>query len=207
MAVKGTGDWTAGMIAIFAALMIGGAVPALVYFGLYQPKVEERTGAERRLDDLKVEQDIVLAKQAEVRGLMNDASDMAKRLEQSGENFVTPPEGDTDVPELRRFLRDQARIHGLALLPRHTGQIGAEMIYWGDRVITFEHGLQATQIIAELYGTYHDFGRYLAFLESLPEVMIIDTLRCEGDSNGGRMHSFELRIYVVLKRDIEQIGS
>lgn len=202
-----SGDWTAGIIAIFAALLIGSGIPTAVYFGLYKPKQAERERAERDLAALREDEGRVMREQQEVNRLKGEMEAMATRLDELGAAFEPPTEGSLDVPEVRRRIAALAEEHGLRLQPRRAAQIGAQIVYFGDQEVRFEHGLRATLLTIEAEATYHDFGRFLADLESNPDLVLLpESLLCQGDNNGGRLHSFVMHVYVVLKRDVAQVG-
>ena len=218
MAEKGLssgGEWTAGIVAIVAALLLGGAVPVGLYVGLYKPKEEERLAAQQREAQLQVDWDLLIARQDRVRGLEEDAKDMAARLTEIEEPFAEADVERLDVPEVRARLLTLAEKHHLELLPERQQQLGSERVYIGNQRITFEHGLTATKLIIEAQAFYHDFGRFVTEMETLRDendaskakfVIIPEKLICKGDPNGGRRHVFVLHVFVVEKRDISSIG-
>ena len=218
MADKGTGgssDWTAGIIAIVAALLLGAALPIGVYLGLYVPKQKDRIAAEQRLSQLDVDYELLIQRQVRVKGLEDDADEMAARLTSIEEPFATPDVERMDVPEVRTHLLTLADKHNLELLPEREQQLGSERVFTGNQRITFEHGLSATKLIIEAQAYYHDFGRFVTEMETLKDetdetrskyVIIPEKLICNGDPNGGSRHMFVLHVFVVEKREISLIG-
>jgi hypothetical protein len=214
--VGGSGnEWLPGIIAIVAAAFLGGAVPIGLYFGLYQPKVKERTAAEAEVQNLKVQEEALLARQTRVKGLEDDAVKMAERLVEIEEPFASPDVERLDVPEVRARLLRLAAKHKLAKLPEREQELGSAIVFEGKQRITFPKGLQATKLIIETQAFYHDFGRFLTEMETLrdetdPEkpkyVIIPEKLICKGDPNGGSRHVFVLHVFVVEKRNIDAIG-
>jgi hypothetical protein len=212
------GDWTAGIVAIVAALLLGGGIPVALYFGLYKPKVQEREAAEVRFQQLENDKELLLARQERVRGLEEDADDMAGRIEKLETRFVKPDSTDTadlDLKIVRATLTELAEKHNLTLLRERQQQKKAVMVYPANTRVVFENGLAATGIIVEAQATYHDFGRFLAEVESLdgPEieainraVVIPESLICKGDANRGIRHVFILTLYVVEQRNVDEIG-
>lgn len=206
MAAKNA-DWTAGIIAIIAALLIGSGIPTAVYFGLYKPKQADRQRAERDLEALRVDEQRVMAEQQQVNKLKKEMNDMADLLEDLEVAFAPREEGTPDLKDARERITSLATEHKLHLQPRRVTQSGATMVWSEGNEVRFEHGLTASLMMIEAEATYHDFGRFLAALESDPLMVLVpESLLCHGDNNGGRLHSFELRVYVVMKRDIAQVG-
>ncbi|MBZ0135796.1 MAG: hypothetical protein K8I27_05445 [Planctomycetes bacterium] len=219
MAEKGLGssgsEWTAGIIAIVAALLLGGAVPVGVYAGLYKPKEKERVAAEQKLTSLDSEWELVIQRQDRVRGLEDDAEKMAERLTAIEAPFALADVERMDVTEVRTRLLTLADKHHLELLPERQQQLGSERVYIGNQRISFPKGLHATKLIIEARAYYHDFGRFVTELETLRDpadetkimnVIIPEKLICKGDPNGGSRHVFILHVFVVEKRDINSIG-
>lgn len=213
--ISGAGEWTAGIIAIVAALLLGGAVPIGLYMGLYKPKEQDRITAEAKLAELDVDWELLVARQQRVKGLQDDADDMERRLEEIEEPFASADVERLDVPEVRARLLTLAEKHNLELLPERQQELGSERVYTGNQRITFQHGLNATKLIIEAQAYYHDFGRFVTEMETLRDeedkaktkyVIIPEKLICKGDPNGGSRHVFVLHVFVVEKRDIASIG-
>lgn len=211
----GAGEWTAGIIAIVAALLLGGAVPVGVYFGLYKPKMQEREQAQQKLAALDVDMELALARQAKVKKLQDEAADMEERLIDAEKPFAVADVERMDVPEVRARLISLADAHKLELLPERQAQLGSERVFTGNQRITFPKGLTATKLIIEARAYFHDFGRFLTELETMRDekdrtqaryIIIPEKLICKGDPNGGSRHVFVLHVFVVEKRDIAAIG-
>ena len=209
------GDWTAGIVAIVAALLLGGAVPLGVYFGLYVPKVKERQAAEEKQKALAVEMDLMLARGDRVRVLEEEGVDMEVRLRDVEAPFAEPDVERMDVPEVRAALLRLAERNNLSLRPERQQQLGAEIVYAPGIRLQFEKGLMATKLTIEARAYFHDFGRFVTQMETLAQegndgapkyVIIPEELTCTGDSNGGRKHTFVMSVYVVERREIDSIG-
>lgn len=209
------GEWTAGIIAIVAALLLGGALPVGLYMGLYKPKEAERIAAEQRLSQLDLDWDMLIARQQRVSALKEDGKMMEARLQNIEGPFAVPDVERLDVPEVRARLVTLAERHNLELLPERQQQLGSERVYTGNQRITFPQGLHATKLIIEAQAYYHDFGRFVTEMETLRDeedkerakyVIIPEKLICKGDPNGGSRHVFVLHVFVVEKRDIDSIG-
>lgn len=210
MAAKGTGssgDWTAGIVAIVAALLLGSALPIGLYFGLYKPKEKQRIEAQNKLEQLKTDMQLMIARSDRVRGLEEDGVAVAERLKELEVPFAVSDPEKMDVPEARAALLRLAEKHHLGLRPERQQQLGAEVVFIGGDRIEFEKGLKATKLMIEAQAYYHDFGRFVSEMESLEQFVIIpESLLCKGDTNGGTDHVFIMVVYVVERRDIDSIG-
>ncbi len=207
MADKASGDWTAGVVAMIAALLIGGGIPVGLYLGLYAPKKQDRIDAEKKYKELTENEVLLFVQQAEVMKLKAEADEMAERVKEIEAPFAVGSEARMDVPKARDMLDRLAGTHNLKLLPIRRQQVGADVVFPGESQVTFEKGLVATKLIIEAQATFHDFGRFVTAMEMLPDLVVIPaTLDCQGDSNGGREHLFVMHVYVVQKRNVEEIG-
>jgi hypothetical protein len=212
MAEGATGDWTAGTIAITAALLIGAGLTIGAYFGAYVPMKEQREAADRRLGDLMVDQARVEMELERVRGMEADAEKMEERVAALEENFSTGKPAELDVPEVRKEIETLCQAHNLDFLDAVRQQRDAQMVYKGEKRIEFEHGLAATLLMVDVKGTFHDFGRFLRDLEMMDTrkgggpIVVAESLSLIGDNNGKREHSFRLQAYVVEKRDLTAVG-
>ncbi|MCG3183147.1 MAG: hypothetical protein ICCCNLDF_01231 [Planctomycetes bacterium] len=201
------GDWTAGIVAIVAALLLGGALPIGLYFGLYMPKEKERLDAVKKLDQLNIDMEMMLARGERVRGLEEDGSQMEERVKEIETPFALGDAEKLDVPDVRATLLRLAEKHQLALRPERQQQLGAEVVFTGGDRITFEKGLHATKLQIEAKARFHDFGRFVTEMETLEQFVIIpESLVCTGDANGGNDHVFIMVVYVVERRDVDAIG-
>lgn len=207
---SGSGDWTAGIVAIVAALLLGGGVPVGLYFGLYEPKVKEREAAEAQLQSLQSDQDLLLARQERVRGIEEERDDMIERVAALEARFTMPDATDTadqDLKVIRGVLAELADQHHLSLMRGRAQNRELEIVKPAGQRVTFENGLSATGITIEAQATYHDFGRFMAAIEGLPDAVVIPAeLICTGDASRGTQHAFILTVYVVEQRDIDAIG-
>lgn len=210
MADKGlgsSGDWTAGIVAIVAALLLGSALPIGLYFGLYKPKVAERKAGEEKKKKLNADMEVMIARQEKVAELEAEGKEMAKRVKEIEKPFAVADTEKMDVPDVRAALLRLAEVHNLALLPERKGELGSEIVYTGKQRIAFEHGLMATKLVIEALAFYHDFGRFVTDMETMEKYVIIpETVVCMGNTNGGGRHLFRMGVYVIEKRDVESIG-
>jgi len=199
-----SGDWTAGIVAIVAAMLLGGAIPIGLYFALYVPRVQARIAEEKRHETLKQDESLLIAKEERVRKLEEDAVGMEARLAKVEEKF-TPM---VDRAELLKTISDLARDHNIRLKTEMSQTLRAKVVYEGGADIGFSKGLKAASIIVDCQATYHDFGRFLAELESMPNaVLIVDSLEIDSDQNGGYSHKFLLNLYAVERRDVSAVGT
>ncbi len=213
MADGATGDWTAGIIAITAALLIGAGLTIGAYFGAYKPKQEQRIAADVKLGDLMVDQARVEMELERVRGMEADAKKMEERVAVLEKRFAEGNAADLDVPAVREKLKTLCLSHNLDFQDAVRQQRDAQMVYKGEKRIEFPHGLAATLLRIDVKGTFHDFGRFLRELEVLDTltedggpVVIAESLSLVGDNNGKREHNFMLQVYVVEKRDLATVG-
>jgi Tfp pilus assembly protein PilO len=212
MAEGATGDWTAGMVAIAAAVLIGAGLTIGAYFGASVPMKEQRQTADRKLSELMVDQAMVEMELERVRGMEADAKRMEERVAALEENFAVGKPADLDVPKVRDEIEDLCQAHNLDFLDVVRQQRDAQMVYKGEKRIEFQHGLAATLLMVDVKGTFHDFGRFLRDLEMLDTrkeggpVVIAESLSLIGDNNGKREHTFRLQAYVVEKRDLTTVG-
>jgi Tfp pilus assembly protein PilO len=214
MAESAKGDWTAGLLAIAAAVMIGGALPIGLWFGLYQPKLKERESLEIRHQELQTQFENLNRQMSVVTALEADGQTMAERLAVLEAPYHEAEQRRNDVPTARALLNALAEEHRLAP-PEEVARLGHEVVRPGSRRIRWRHGLSATQLMIHATGTFHDFARFVTDMENLgsPEatesrvVVIPDLLICQGDSSAGVIHTFMMTIYVVESRNIDEIGS
>lgn len=201
------GDWTAGIVAIVAALLLGSALPIGLYFGLYKPKEKERLDAEAKLAQLNTDMELMIARGERVRGLEEDGVKMAADIKELESPFAVGDPEKLDVPEVRATLLRLAENHKLELRPERQQQLGAEVVFAGGERIAFDKGLQATKLQIEARARFHDFGRFVTEMETLENYVIIpESLVCTGDANGGNDHTFIMVVYVVERRDVDAIG-
>ncbi|MCZ7604977.1 MAG: hypothetical protein M5U25_02675 [Planctomycetota bacterium] len=201
------GDWTAGIVAIVAALLLGSALPIGLYFGLFKPKEQERIDAQQKLEQVKVDYQMMLARADRVRGLEEDGVKMADDIKELESPFAVGDPEKLDVPEVRATLLRLAENHKLELRPERQARLGAEVVFAGGERIAFEKGLQATKLQIEARARFHDFGRFITEMETLENYVIIpESLVCTGDANGGNDHTFIMVVYVIERRDVDAIG-
>jgi Tfp pilus assembly protein PilO len=199
-----SGDWTAGIVAIFAALLLGGAIPIALYYTLYVPRVQARIAEEKRLEDQQATQAALVAREERVRKLEEDAAEMEKRLRQVEENFTAPVDRDVLISKITNFARD----HNIRLPAEQANVLRAKIVYEGGQEITFAKGLKAVPIIINCQATFHDFCRFLTQIENMKDaVLIIESLDINGDQNGGNSHRFEVVLYSIERRDIAAVGT
>ncbi|MEZ5992519.1 MAG: hypothetical protein R3E76_09210 [Planctomycetota bacterium] len=202
-----SGDWTAGIVAIVAALLLGSAIPIGLYFGLYRPKVAERIAAQENKTKLDGEMNAMIARQEFVVKLETEADSVAERIEEIEKPFALADVEKMDVPEVHEALLRLAKLHNLGLLPERQQQLRAEIVFPAGQRIEFPHGLMATKLTIETHAYFHDFGRFLTAMETMEKFVIIpESLICTGDSNGGSRHMFRMNVFVIERRDVDAIG-
>lgn len=198
-----SGDWTAGIVAITAALLLGGAIPVALYYALYVPRVREREAEEVKLRTLHDDEQLLMARRDRVKGLEDDADEMRKRLAEVEEQFTAP----TQFGELVSRTAKLADSHHLRLRADQAQMVRAKVVYDGNRRINFAKGLKASQILVEGQAWYHDLGRFITEIESLKDaVVVVESLEMRGDQNGGYSHNFKLSLYVIERRDLDAVG-
>lgn len=199
-----SGDWTAGIVAIVAALLLGGAVPIALYYALYTPRFEARVAEEKKHKGYQDEETVLLAREEKVRKLEEDAKEMRERLAKVEEKF-TPA---VDRAELVTRISKMAEGHNIRLRSEMATTLRAKVVFDGNSDVVFAKGLKAASIMVDCQATYHDFGRFLAELESMQDhVLIVESLDIDGDQNGGYSHSFKMTLYVIERRDLEAVGA
>jgi hypothetical protein len=204
---SGSGDWTAGIVAIVAALLLGSALPIGFYFGLYKPKLKARVEAEDKKKKLDSDMSIMIARQERVVKLENEAETMADRIEKLETPFAVADVDNRNVPDVVENLKHLAETNNLDIAPDHKRDRNPKIVFPGKHRIKFEHGLMATQLRIETQAYFHDFGRFLTEMETLENYVIVPySIAAIGDSNGANQHVFRLIVYVIEKRDVESIG-
>jgi hypothetical protein len=209
MAEKGSmsSDWTAGIVAIAAALLLGGAIPIGLYFGLYKPKVAEHATAKQKLSALQVDMTAMVARSEKVTKLEADGVALAKRVTEIESGFAVSDPERLDVPDAWAAIQKLADDNYLELRPERKAQLGARVVYKSGNRIQFQEGLYATKLTVEAQAFFHDFARFLSKLEHMQNYVVIpEALICKGDANGGTTHTFILDVYVVERRDVDLIG-
>lgn len=202
-ASSGSGDWTAGIVAIVAAMLLGGAIPIGLYYAMYVPSVQKRQAEERRFNELQTQSTLLIAREEKVRGLEADAVEMRARLDKVEKKFTAP----VDRTELVTRIANMARGHNLRLRAEMSNTLRAKIVYEGSAELKFLKGLKASAIIVDCQATYHDFGRFLAEVEAMEDaVLIVESLDINGDQNGGWSHNFMMTLYMIEKRDIDAVG-
>jgi hypothetical protein len=211
MADKGTsssgGDWTAGIVAIVAAMLLGSAIPVGLYFGLYKPKVAEHSAAKEKLNTLQTDMTAMVARSERVRKLEDEGEAMAARVTKDEARFAIADPEALDVLAAREAIQKLADDSFLELLPERKSQMGARIVFKSNNRIEFENGLRATRLKVEAQAYFHDFARFVSRLEHMEKFVVVpETLICKGDTNGGVTHKFFLDLYVIERRDVNSIG-
>lgn len=202
-AVSGGGDWTAGIVAITAAVLLGGAIPIALYYTLYTPQVLARQGEEKKLVELKATEEVLVGRETRVRTLETEGAEMRERLAKLEERFTAP----VDRAELVTRISNIAQDHNIRLRAEQAQTLRAKTVYDGAKELTFARGLKASSIMVDCQATYHDFGRFVAALESLPDaVLIIESIDIDGDQNGAYSHVFQMTIYAIERRNLDAVG-
>lgn len=232
---SGAGDWTAGLIAIAAALLIGAAAPVAIYYALYLPRVEVSAAERVKLADQESRQSVLHKGQAEVKGFEADIAKLKSRLS-AAEGVFTPPDL---VPKLVKRLSDLAASYNILLRQDRRQMIGAKVVYEEGAPFIFPDGLRGTRVVVVGQAPYHDLCRFVCDVESQssgmnraaaggaappagdPEaeardreaemlkqaVVIIESLNIQGDQNGGYAHNFQMTLYVIERRNVDEVGT
>ncbi|MDC1142818.1 hypothetical protein OAU50_06975 [Planctomycetota bacterium] len=201
MAEENSGDWTAGIVAIVAALLLGIGVPVGLYYGLYVPRTKTYAGLEAKKAELKVRQEAQLVRVGIVKELKEDSLKLEKELNDAESKF------SEDARTVISSILLLAEEHNLALLPERQDEDGANIAYRGNDDVKWKEGLVAVEVRVEATGTFHDFGRFMAGVEGLEDAVIIPKeLIVFGDSSRGSEHRYNWYLYVVEKRDVSIVG-
>jgi Tfp pilus assembly protein PilO len=208
MAQGNTGDWTAGLLIIAAAVLIGAGIPLGLWLGLYQPKVAEHAAKRAILEQLNTQLEELFGRKEVVSRIQRDVEHMSERLTELEQREV--PEDERHQNELMRaaaLLNRLADTHNLEV-PVERFAPGMEVVRPGPGRVSWPHGLRASQLEIHASGTFHDFARFVQDMESRRELLVIpDSMSMIGDVTGTRrIHTFTMRIYVIEARDIEAIG-
>lgn len=198
-------DWTAGIVAIVAALLLGGGIPVGLLYGLYFPKVKEREGEEARMKEQEQVSELLGVRLAKVEKLESEAKEMRERLIDIEKPFSAP-----NAPEVIEQIDRLAQSHNLGLIPERRQMLRARIVYAGaeSEAVSFAQGLNASCVWVDAFGTYHDFGRFLTALETMPgAVVICESLDCYGDQSGSTLHTFRLKLFVIERRDVDKVGT
>lgn len=199
-----SGDWTAGIMAIVAAVLLGGGVPIGLYMGLYTPKKQERIAAEGKLKQVETEMNIQVDRQKRVNDLTQDAA----KVEEWVRELETPFSDPSQLRVVQENIRTLCGTHNLRVpQDRLQSETNPEAVRATGERIPFKDGLQASQLVIHVTGTYHDFARFFVKLESMTDALVIpEALIMLGDQSQGRKHVFLLSVFVVEKRDYATIG-
>lgn len=190
------GDWTGGILAIAAAVMIGFGVPAGLYYSWYQSLVDKNRQLVAKKSEIAVGMELQLGKESKVTKLDDDADLVEEKLAKLESRFVVEPRIAIDA------IYEFANQNHLKKLPNYEDDV--QKVELGPTTVEWENGLRASQILIEVTGTYHDFGRFVAEVESMDSAVVIaDKLIVTGDSSRGSIHRFSWSIYVVEQRTEE----
>lgn len=197
---KEGGDWTAGLVAIAAALLLGAAAPIGIYFGLYVPQTKEHEMWAAEAVKNKAKHDEQLEREKRV-GVMRKHGDEARAEIAKLEERFTPLSAASD---LITTLETMAKRHRVELPPD-------KKIFTNERVVkpmeadtSLPNGLTASKIVVEGSASYNDFGRFMAEIENMSTATLIPgNFTATGDSNGGDKHLFRLELYMIQRRDLD----
>lgn len=204
---KGSGDWTAGIIAIVATLLLGAAVPVGLYFALYKPKTVEHAQKDEEFNKVSAEFEVLVARQTDVTKMEKEADETAKKLAKLEEVFAVPND-DAVIARIAKL----ATSHDIKLLEKRRGMLDVPDVVFPPKTpqpVAFKHGLQGRAFFVEGEGTYHDFGRFMADLENYEKtrtVVVVERVRIEGSRRAGPIHQFYVKAYIFEKRNIAEIG-
>jgi hypothetical protein len=166
MAKTGTGgaagEWTAGLIAILATVLIGAAIPIALYFTLYVPRTEAHASVKQKLVTEEARELTLSIKAAKVAGLKKDADGLVARLA-SAEDKFTPTEL---VAQVVKRLSNLAVEHKLGLRKEQQTLIGAKVVNESGAPVIMAGGLRGVQVAVVGQARYHDLCRFIAEVES-----------------------------------------
>lgn len=204
----GASDWTAGIVAILAAVLLGAALPIGLYYGLYVPQTEALAQARLDLEAVEARQAMLSAKAERVKTLEDEGAEIAERLSGIEVEFVSPDGEGFTLDAAVLDIEDLASAHHLSPRRQTSGTRDLNVVRPAGGALEFPDGLRATRYMVEAQARFHDFGRFLAALESRDGYTIIpEDLLCRGDAARGTQHIFVLNFYIVQKRDVDEIGT
>ncbi|KAA0217777.1 hypothetical protein EDM80_02795 [bacterium] len=199
---KSSGDWTAGLIAIFATLLLGGAAPIALFFLLYKPQTIKREEQVTREKNLKSELDIQLARQANLAGLQKEGEEVASKLGELEKQFA-----DKTIQEAVKKIGAMLEANKLEMTPEAKLRRDTSAIRMSDTKDDFPGGLRALQISVTCYGRWKDLATFIASVESMKEFTVVfGDLRGEGDKNAGDKHTYNFDLWIMMRRDLDKIG-
>lgn len=199
---KSGNEWTAGLIAIFATILIGGAIPVALYFAMYVPQTKKKLQQEQRLAQLQTDYDLEFARTERIGGLKKDGEQVEKELKKVEERFA-----DKGVQSVLDKLQKLLDSNKLDMTPDAKTRREASAIRVSDLKSDFPGGLQAVPVTVNCWGTWKDFATFIAAVESMGNAtVVVGELRAAGDKNAGKSHTYEVELWIVQRRDTDAIG-
>ncbi len=195
-------EWGAGLLAIGATVLIGAAVPIILYFLLYKPQVLRKDAERNRLTQLGLQLDEQIARGTVLAELRAEGEEVATKMEELEKRFSTG-EIDGSVDKLLELLN----ANNLKRTPEAVVRREKSPISKTDSKTEFPAGLSALMVKVVCFGKWKDFVTFIAAVESHRDgTFVIGELVAEGDKNGKDDHTFSVEIWIVQGRNIAAIG-
>src|SRR5687767_5180623 len=81
-------EWGAGLLAIFATILIGAAIPVILFFLLYKPQVLRKDEQRARLTDLDGKLNLEIARGGSLGDLRKEGEEVAERMVELEKRFA-----------------------------------------------------------------------------------------------------------------------
>jgi Tfp pilus assembly protein PilO len=195
-------EWGAGLLAIGATVLIGAAIPCILYFILYKPQVVRKEEQKVRLTQMDAQLNTEIARGDVLLALQTEGEEVATKMDELEKRFSTA-NLDGSVEKLLQLLN----ANNLKRTPEAVVRREKSPIAKTDSRAEFPNGLQALMVKVVCYGQWKDFVTFIAAVESHKEAtFVIGELVAEGDKNGKDDHTFTVDIWIVQGRNIAVIG-
>lgn len=195
-------EWGAGLLAIAATVLIGAAIPVILYFLLYKPQVLRKEAERNRLTQLDTSLNTEIARGTALAELRTEGEEVAKNMEELEKRF-SAPDMDASVEKLQQLLN----ANNLRRTPEAVVRREKSAIAKTDSKSEFPSGLSAVMVRIVCYGKWKDFVTFVAALESHKDgTFVIGELVAEGDKNGKDDHTYSVDVWIVQSRNIAAIG-
>lgn len=195
-------EWGAGLLAIAATVLVGAAIPVILYFLLYKPQVQRKEEQRNRLTQLDIQLNGEIARGSVLSGLKAEGEEVARSMEELEKRFATE-DIDASVDKLLQLLN----ANNLKRTPEAVVRREKSPISKSDSKADFPNGLHALMVRVVCFGKWKDFITFIAAVESSKDgTFVIGELIAEGDKNGKDDHTYSVEIWIVQGRNIAAIG-
>ncbi len=195
-------EWGAGLLAIAATVLIGAAIPVILYFLLYKPQVVRKETERNRLTQLDASLNTEIARGTALAELRTEGEEVAKNMEELEKRFSVA-DMDGSVEKLQQLLN----ANNLRRTPEAVVRREKSAIAKTDSKSEFPNGLSAVMVRIVCFGKWKDFVTFVAALESYKDgTFVIGELVADGDKNGKEDHTYSVDIWIVQSRNIAAIG-